>query len=688
MIKGRIGMARVGDFFIWILTGLVLLMAALVLFLVLFDWNLLKPTINERVSEALDRPFAIEGDLSVAWRRESDTDGWRTWLPWPHIAAEQMILGNPEWAEGDTFVSLQQVKLRLALLPLLSKTVHIPRIDVQGPVVNAQRLADGRANWTFDLGKEENDADQPAPWALDIGTIGFDQGQITIDDAVSRIQLDLQVEPLGESIAFDEIVGKSEESTKPAAAPQDYAFAWRAKGRYQGQAVQGEGKVGGLLALQDAALPFPLEADVRTGSTRIRLSGTLTDPQNLGALDLNLRLSGTSLGNLYPLTGVTLPDSPPYSTDGRLRAQLQAAEGATFHYEDFNGRIGDSDIHGDLTYVAGEPRPKLSGSVVSRQLLFSDLAPLIGADSNAEKEARGSDARQPTDKVLPIEEFRTERWRTMDADVRVQGQRIVHSEQLPITDLDAQVLLEDGQLHLAPLKFGMAGGELQADIKLNGGTTPLQGQAKLNARGFKLKQLAPSFAPMQTSLGELNGDADLSGRGNSVAALLGSADGSVQLVINDGTVSRSLMEIAGLNVGNYLLTRMFGDEEVQINCAVADLALEDGLMTTPIFIIDTENALIRVDGEVNFASEELDLDISPDAKGMRIFSLRSPLYVRGSFSDPSPGVHAGPLALRGTGMLALGAVAPAAALLALIAPSGEETSQCLELLQHMRTGED
>ena len=675
-------MARVGSFLIWIFTGLVLLMAALALFLVLFDWNLLKPTINERVSEALDRPFAIEGDLSVAWRREPETDGWRSWVPWPHIAAEQMMLGNPEWAEGDTFVSLERVDLRLAPLPLLSKTVSIPRIDVQGPNADLQRLADGRDNWTFDLGSEDSEPEEPAPWVLDIGTIGFDQGHIRIDDAISKLQLDLQVEPLGEPIAFSDIMGQQEPSD--AAPPQDYAFAWRAEGRYQGQAVQGEGKIGGLLALQDASLPFPLEADIRAGSTRIRLAGTLTDPKHLGALDLNLRLSGTSLGNLYPLTGVTLPDSPPYSTDGRLTAELQAAEGATFSYQGFNGRIGDSDIHGDLTFFAGEPRPKLSGNVVSNQLLFSDLAPLIGADSNAEKEARGSDTRQPADKVLPVEEFRTERWRTMDADVHVQGKRIVHSEQLPITDLDAHVLLEDGRLRLAPLKFGMAGGELHADIQLDGANTPLRGQAQLRARHFKLKQLAPDFAPMQTSLGELNGDADLRGHGNSVAALLGSADGTVRLVVNDGTVSRGLMEIAGLNVGNYVMGRLFGDEEVRINCAVADLALEEGLMTTPLFVLDTENALIRIDGTVNFASEELDLDINPDSKGMRIISLRSPLYVRGSFKEPRPGVHAGPLALRGAGMLALGSLTPAAALLALIAPSGEQANQCGEFLQQMR----
>ncbi|MDT9081607.1 AsmA family protein, partial [Escherichia coli] len=82
----------------------------------------------------------------------------------------------------------------------------------------------------------------------------------------------------------------------------------------------------------DASQPFPLQADLRIGATRIVLAGSLTDPQNLGALDLRLRLSGASLGHLYPLTGVTLPDTPPYSTDGRLQADLRDADGAVFRY--------------------------------------------------------------------------------------------------------------------------------------------------------------------------------------------------------------------------------------------------------------------------------------------------------------------------------------------------------------------
>ncbi|RCH25269.1 asmA family protein [Pseudomonas aeruginosa] len=52
--------------------------------------------------------------------------------------------------------------------------------------------------------------------------------------------------------------------------------------------------------------------------------------------------------------------------------------------------------------------------------------------------------------MLPVEEFRTERWRDMDADVEFTGKRIVHSDQLPISDLYTHLVLNDGLLRLEP----------------------------------------------------------------------------------------------------------------------------------------------------------------------------------------------------------------------------------------------
>lgn len=677
-------MTRPARIITWTLATLITLLAILVVVIATFDWNRAKPLLNEKVSAALQRPFAINGNLAVKWRTEPEEGGWRAWVPWPHFIAEDLTLGNPEWLKQPEMVGLEKVEFRLSPLPLIFQHIVIPRINLTKPNASLTRLADGRANWTFDFGPKDENA-EPSKWVLDIGAIGFDQGNVSYNDQILKADMKVQIDPLGKPIPFSEIVGKAR--AEKSAGAQDYAFGLKASGRYKDQPVSGTGKIGGLLALQDASQPFPLQADVRIADTHVVVAGTLTDPRNLGALDLRLKLSGASLGNLFPLTGVTLPDTPAYSTDGHLLANLHAAEGARFSYEGFNGKIGDSDIHGDLAFVASKPRPKLSGKLVSNQLLFKDLAPLIGADSNAEQKERGGASKQPGDKVLPVEEFRTERWRAMDADVSFSGKRIVHSSKLPFNDLAVHLILDDGLLRLQPLRFGVAGGNLAANIRLDGRNVPMQGRARLTARGFKLKELFPGFAPMQTSFGQLNGDADISGRGNSVAALLGTANGDMRMLINDGAISRELMELAGLNVGNYVVGKLFGDKDVQINCAAADVGIKDGLASTRVFVFDTENAIIYVDGTVNFASEQLDLKITPESKGLRLFSLRSPLYVRGKFVKPSAGVQALPLALRGAGMVALGvAIGPAAGLLALIAPGDGEQNQCTPLLEQMKAG--
>jgi uncharacterized protein involved in outer membrane biogenesis len=97
-----------------------------------------------------------------------------------------------------------------------------------------------------------------------------------------------------------------------------------------------------------------VQADFRSGNTRVAFVGTVNDPMNMGGVDLQLKFAGDSLGELYELTGVLLPDTPPFETDGHLVAKIDRK--IVFDYRDFNGRIGDSDIHGSLTYTTGKPR--------------------------------------------------------------------------------------------------------------------------------------------------------------------------------------------------------------------------------------------------------------------------------------------------------------------------------------------
>lgn len=58
-----------------------LLIVVLIIIIATFDWNRLKPTINQKVSTELNRPFAIRGDLGVVWERQKEETGLRSWVP-------------------------------------------------------------------------------------------------------------------------------------------------------------------------------------------------------------------------------------------------------------------------------------------------------------------------------------------------------------------------------------------------------------------------------------------------------------------------------------------------------------------------------------------------------------------------------------------------------------------------------
>ncbi|MEH5014428.1 AsmA family protein [Phytobacter diazotrophicus] len=669
---------------------LVLLIVVAIIIIATFDWNRLKPTINQKVSTELNRPFAIRGDLGVVWERQKEETGWRSWIPWPHIHADDIVLGNPPEIPDVTMVHLPRVEATLAPLALLTKTVYLPWIKLQKPDARLIRLSEKNNNWTFKLASAENNDPnaQPSGWSFRLDNILFDQGRIAVNDKVSKADIEILVDPLGKPLPFNEVTGNSKDKTRVA----DYVFGLKAQGHYNGQPLTGTGKIGGMLALRSEDTPFPVQADFRSGNTRVAFVGKVNDPMKMGGVDLQLKFAGDTLGDLYELTGVLLPDTPPFETDGHLVAKIDSEKSSVYDYRDFNGRIGESDIHGSLTYTTGKPRPKLEGDLESRQLRLADLGPLIGVDSgkggDKAKQAEqktGEKNIQPAGKVLPYDRFETDKWNTMDADVRFKGKRIEHGSTLPISDLTTHIILQNADLKLQPLKFGLAGGTISSNIRLEGDKKPMQGRAEIQARRLKLKQLMPNVELMQKTLGEMNGDADFRGTGNSVAALLGTSNGNLKLLMNDGLISRNLMEIAGLNVGNYVIGKIFGDDEVRVNCAAANLDLVNGVARPQIFAFDTENALVNVTGTASFASEQLDLTINPESKGVRIVTLRSPLYVRGTFKNPQAGVKPGPLIARGAVAAALATlVTPAAALLALISPSEGEANQCRAILAQMK----
>jgi len=633
-----------------------------VIFILTFDWNKARPWLNAKVSEAIERPFAIRGNLNVEWeipaRKMAPGDrNLRDWIPWPHLIANDVRVGNPSHMKQADMAAVKQFSFSLNPLGLLHHTIGIPVLRFDAPRVDLVRTDASHYNWAYK--KEEKES----KWKLDLERVVLTDGVVSFVDAVTKANVTAHVRTL--------------------ANDPKYGVAFEVGGSYNGAPVTGGGKVGQVLSLKDQNVPYPVQADMRSGPSRIAVEGTVTSPAKLKAVDLQLTLAGRSMARLYNFTGITLPETPAFSTSGRLRGELDREYGR-WTYEDFKGKVGSSDIHGKLVYEGGKPRGKLSGNVASNKLVFEDLGPLVGADSNASKKARGVEAVQPGGKVLPVEEFRTERWKAMDADVKYAADKIVREKTLPISKLSAHLIMKDGVITLAPLDFGVAGGTLRSTIRLDGsgkaGNT-IAATAKVSARHIQIKQLFPTIEQMQATVGQVNGDAQLSATGTSVAALLGTSNGEVKALVNQGTISKMLLEMAGLNVGNMVLTKLFGDKPVELNCLAADFDVKKGVMQSQVFVVDTKEAIINVSGNVNLANEGMDLTVKPETKALRLFTLRAPLYVRGTFSDPDVSVDKKTLALKAGGAAALATIAaPVAALLPLINTGPGQDSDCARLV--------
>jgi uncharacterized protein involved in outer membrane biogenesis len=100
---------------------------------------------------------------------------------------------------------------------------------------------------------------------------------------------------------------------------------------------------------------------------------------DLGSITSNIHLSGKDLADFYYLTGLALPNTPPYDLTGLVRR-----ENMKFSVDDFKGTLGKSDIlHGKWSIDAGRARPLLSADLTSSLLNLADLATPLGTQASA-----------------------------------------------------------------------------------------------------------------------------------------------------------------------------------------------------------------------------------------------------------------------------------------------------------------
>ena len=612
----------------------------------LFGWNWLRAPIERQILQSTGRSLVISGDLRVR-------------LGWPalHIDSGPVSFANPPWAQQAHMLTADAVQLTLAVRPLLSGDLVLPQVRLVRPTLFLERGLDGRKTWLLDREQRDESA------RLRVNLLTIDTGTLGYDDLAQRTRLLVELSTSGPALPQGNAAG---------------ALQFRARGSYKGVTATAQGRGGPVLALREETTPYPLQVDASVGRTRVQAEGTVTNLLGLTALDMQLALQGASLEDLFAILGVALPATGAYTTKGHLVHNANV-----WRYEQFSGRIGASDVAGTLSVQTGAGKPELRAVLASRVLDLDDLGPVIGARPGSVRQARQETAKSGA-RVLPDLPFNSARWDSVDAEVTLNANTIRRARALPLERLQTKLVLRDSVLTLDPLEFGVAGGILKGTVTLDGGKQPIRGRAKFNARKLQLARLFPTLDLGSTSVGQINGDFDLSGNGNSVGAMLAQADGNLALVAADGEISKLLMEKAGLHLWEILQLNLTGDRLVKLRCAVADFQVARGTMQVDSLVLDTAVTTIHGSGTIDLAGETLDLTLRQTTKNTSPLALRTPIHVGGSFAKPDVSVDKAQMAARALGAIALGVVNPLLALLPLIDSGPGKDSDCGQLVRQAR----
>jgi uncharacterized protein involved in outer membrane biogenesis len=355
----------------------VLLVAAAALAPLVIDEAQIKARLAAEVKAATGRELAIDGHLEIAL------------LPAPRLSLSGLRLANLEGASAPHVVRLKALEASLALAPLLTGEVAVRSLRLVEPVIELERLADGRVNWN--LAGAASPRDRGAPLATLGGvTISVDRltivnGTLTYRDALNgRLE---RLEGLEARLSAGSLRGP---------------FAAAGSARLRGVRLGFEFAMGRLQEGRSLALQAVLKLGRR--DARVAFAGALSAPGAARELRGKLRAEGASLADLLSAVA-TAADSrvavPALLAQPFRLATQVAANAAAANFNDLALTVGEARAAGAVS-VAMTRAPKVDVTLaVNRLDLDAWLRSAAGA-TGGEKAGRQGDAAAAAARAIAL----------------------------------------------------------------------------------------------------------------------------------------------------------------------------------------------------------------------------------------------------------------------------------------------
>jgi AsmA protein len=345
----------------WILGivgGLVVLaVVAIAIVAATFDPNQYKPQIVDLVKQQTGRTLTMDGKIALTF--------------FPRIGAhvEKAALSGPR-GQG-TFARVDDARVAVALLPLLSKQVIVDKVVLSGLAVDLVRYKDGRTNFDDLAGAEAKPTDKPAPrpsgppLAIDVGgialknaTIGWRDERDGTDVRLSKVDLEtgrIASGVPGKLKLAANVAGKQPQARLQVDLATGYTLDFE-KGAValSGLDLRAVGDAPGATGLDAHATGEKLDLD--PAAKRIDLTGVELAAKSKDGLDARFSIPRLALApdraEGKAVSGTVKLARPGQTVDAKLALSALEAKGKTIQFSrfdvDLDAKSGDLAVQGKL----------------------------------------------------------------------------------------------------------------------------------------------------------------------------------------------------------------------------------------------------------------------------------------------------------------------------------------------------
>lgn len=378
----------------------------------------------------------------------------------------------------------------------------------------------------------------------------------------------------------------------------------------------------------------------------VSAKGGIRDLAGLSGVELQVSAETDDLAGLSRLAEGPLPSMGPLRLSGRL-SDLPARNG--WRLAEMKGQLAGSDLSGDLTLHTAGAQPRLTGRLSSSRLALADLlGPAAKPGETIHSSAAGPQPKPAADaRLFPATALPVASLRGLEAELTLAVGRLALG-QATLADLSAEARLGQGRLTVKPLSAILAGGLMEGELVLDGSRDPAAVSARLMGKGVELgRLLKETGASDALTGGRADLSLDLAGRGQSLRAVMASANGQALLTVGEARIENTAVNWAGGDVLMQVLGSLnplaASEKSTRMTCAVARFVLKDGIATADKGIaVETAKVDVVGSGAVDLRSEALDLGITPrprEGVGLSLGGTLSGMTrLRGTLLNPSVGV--------------------------------------------------